>query len=129
MNGRYLLDTNIVIALLAGEGSVVQSIIEAREIFIPVIVLGELYYGAYRSTRAEENVAKIDRLAAASTILLCDVYTARWYGIVKDNLRRQGTPIPENDIWIAALARQHRLALVSRDRHFEHVADLDLVVW
>ncbi len=128
MHDKYLLDTNIVIALLAGEGRVVQSIMEASEILIPVIVLG-VYYGACRSTRAEENVAKIDRLAAVSTILPCDLHTARWYGIVKDLLRRQGTPIPENDIWIAALARQHRLVLVSRDRHFEHVADLDLVVW
>jgi tRNA(fMet)-specific endonuclease VapC len=129
MSGSYLLDTNIVILLFAAEETVLQSISEAEEIFIPSVVLGELYYGAERSSRPAENIAKLDEFAAENTILSCTAMTAQFYGEVKNRLRIVGRPIPENDVWIAALARQHALSLVTRDRHFEAVEAIDLVVW
>ena len=62
-------------------------------------------------------------------VLPVDTETARVYGIIKASLRKQGTPIPENDIWIAALAKQHDLTLSTRDGHFENVPELEIARW
>ncbi len=124
-----MLDTNIVIALFADEAIVKENLAQASEVFIPSIVIGELCYGARRSGRIEANLARIDELVASSTILVCDAETARHYGEVKNKLRLKGRPLPENDIWIAALALQHDLILVTRDAHFQEVENLQTVGW
>ena len=129
MNGRYLLDTNIVIALFADESAVTDRLREAEEIFVPSIVLGELYYGARKSSRVEENVAQLDDFAARNVVLGCDTETARHYGVVKNRLRQKGQSVPENDIWIAAIALQSDLTLVARDTHFRRVDGLRLEAW
>lgn len=129
MSGRFLLDTNIVIALFADEAIVKDNLAQANEVFIPSIVIGELYYGARRSGRIEANLAKVDELVAVSAVLVCDAETARQYGKVKNNLRLKGRPLPENDVWIAALALQHDLFLVTRDAHFQEVENLQTVGW
>jgi tRNA(fMet)-specific endonuclease VapC len=129
MSGRYLLDTNIVIALFGMDQVVVTRMKAAEGIFVPITVIGELCYGAEKSARRKENVDKIRSFAGASTILPCDTETSFIYGQVKNALRQSGRPIPENDIWIASVARQHRLTLVSRDEHFSHVAGLVLERW
>src|SRR5690349_2836081 len=116
--GRYLLDTNVVIALFADDASVKARLAAAAEVFVAATVLGELYFGAKKSGRPAANVAKVDQFAAANSVLPCDAATARHYSDVKDGLRLKGRPIPENDIWIAAVALQHGLTLVSRDAHF-----------
>lgn len=84
MSGRYLLDTNIVIALFADESAVKGRFGEAEEVFVPSIVLGELYYGARKSRRVVENLARIDDFAARNVVLGCDTETARRYGEVKN---------------------------------------------
>ena len=129
MNGRYLLDTNIAIALFAGDPSVEEHLGEAEEEFISGVVLGELYYGAAQSVRMEENVARIDGLVAGATVLGCDAGTARSYGTIKNRLRAKGRPIPENDIWIAATTQQYGLTVVSRDEHFGEVEVLTIKAW
>ena len=129
MLGRILLDTNIVIALFAGEKPVRERLAECPEVFLPSTVLGELYYGARKSSQATANFARIEELAAAVTILPCDATTARLYGEIKAFLRSQGRPIPENDIWIAAVAHQYDLSLATRDEHFNHVAGLAVEAW
>jgi len=129
MSGKYLLDTGIVIALFANERSVVEQIEDAEEIFIPSIVIGELYYGARKSGRVRENVARIDLFAEANVVLLCDNETSRWYGVIKDLLRQKGSMIPENDVWIAALALRQGLILVTRDNNFDVVTNLKTVRW
>ena len=104
MNGRFLLDTNIVvIALFAEDRSVQGHMGRAEEVFIPSIVLGELWFGARKSGRVKQNLERIDEFAAKDTVLACDRETARHYGMIKDALRGKGRPIPENDIWIAAI--------------------------
>lgn len=100
-----------------------------HEVFVPAIVLGELYYGAYKSTRVTENLLKIDEFATTGTILVSDKRTAREYGEIKSRLRAKGRPIPENDIWIAAIAKQHVLTLVTRDAHFGEVDGLAVEGW
>jgi tRNA(fMet)-specific endonuclease VapC len=129
MNGRYLLDTNIVIALFAAEATMTARLGEAEEIFVPSIVLGELYYGARKSSRVQANVTRIDDFAARNIVLNCDTDTAQRYGEIKNALRRKGRPIPENDIWIAAIALQYDLTLVTRDAHFKQVNSLQIEAW
>ena len=129
MNGKVLLDTNIVIAFFANENIVVQNLKLTEKFFIPAIVLGELYFGAGKSKRRMQNIERIDELVATTTILGTDTDTARYYGQMKTKLRQKGKPIPENDIWIAALALQHDLMLITRDAHFEHVEDLRVMAW
>lgn len=129
MNGRFLLDTNIVIALFARESSVQARLTNASEIFVPAIVLGELYYGAYKSARVTLNIARINEFAARSSILLCDGVTAQKYGQIKNSLQLKGRPIPENDIWIAAIALQYNFILVTRDQHFFAVEELLIEEW
>lgn len=129
MPGRALLDTNIVIALIAEEAAVCQALAAAEEVFVPSIVLGELYYGARKSGHPEANLAKIEEFAGANSILACDAATARHYGLIKAILRRKGRPIPENDIWIASLAQQFELTLITRDEHFDEVEKLSVEKW
>lgn len=129
MNGRCLLDTNIVIALFANDEKVKENLIKTDEVFIPSIVIGELFYGAYKSARAKENIQKIEELANQSVVLGCDSETSRIYGEIKYELSVKGHPIPENDIWIAAIAIQNELTLVSRDAHFDEVSKLRIESW
>ena len=127
--GSFLLDTNIVIALFAKELALEQHLAKANSVFVPSIVLGELYFGARKSVRVAENMTRIDDFAMASTVLPCDAETARQYGDIKGQLRAKGRPIPENDIWIAAIAMQYQLTLVSRDKHLIEVDGLDVESW
>ncbi len=129
MSGRFLLDTNIVIALWANDATVTSQLAAASEVFVPIIVLGELYYGARKSAWSATNIARIDEFAARSSILLCDLTTAQQYGAIKNALRAKGRPIPENDLWIAAVATQYGLTLASRDDHFGYVEGLTIVKW
>ena len=129
MNGRYLLDTNILIALFANEATVTDHLREAEEVFVPSVALGELYYGAHKLSRVEGNIARINDLASDSAVLVCDTETARQYGEIKNRLRQKGHPIPENDIWIAAIAIQNDLTLVARDAHFKAVDGLEVEAW
>ena len=129
MSGRFLLDTNIVIAIFAKEANVQVHLVRVTEIFVPAIVLGELYYGAHKSSRVTENIAKINEFAANNTVMVSDTATAQAYGQIKNDLRAKGRPIPENDIWIAAIAMQYNLALVTRDSHFGEVDGLVIETW
>ncbi|WP_025775162.1 type II toxin-antitoxin system VapC family toxin [Neomoorella thermoacetica] len=129
MSGNYLLDTNIVIALFAGDPSITEKLTLEKKVFVPAVVLGELYFGALKSKRVENNISLIDSLAAERIILGCDKNTAKYYGRIKSNLKQKGKPIPENDIWIAAVAFQHNLTLVTRDTHFKEIDGLVLENW
>jgi tRNA(fMet)-specific endonuclease VapC len=129
MSGRYLLDTNIIIALFATEASVISNLAQAAEVFIPSIAVGELHYGARKSRQSQANLKRIKELVTDSTVIGSDADTARQYGDVKNRLRIKGRPLPENDVWIAALALQYDLTLVTRDAHFQEVDDLKTVVW
>lgn len=129
MPGRILLDTNIVVALFAGERPVRERLAQNPGVFLPCTALGELYYGARKSKHAAANLARIDEFGAAVTILDCDATTVRHYGQIKDLLRSKGRPMPENDIWIAAVAQQYALPLATRDEHFGAVEGLVMEKW
>lgn len=129
MNGRYLLDTNAVIALWSNDPGLESLLSTASLVSVPCIALGELYSGARKSARAQANLGKIDEFVEQTPILGCDAATAKHYGQVRELLRRRGRPIPDNDVWIAALAQQYDLVLVSRDEHFMGVEGLQVVKW
>jgi|SRR6185295_5127587 len=129
MNGRYLLDTNIAIAILEKDLDLEKRRGGEIEAFLNTIVVGELFFGAEKSRRIEENVARVRALTLTCPVLPCDLETARHYGAIKQLLSRKGRPIPENDIWIAASARQHRLTLVTKDGHFGDVEALPIEHW
>ena len=87
MSGKCLLDTNMVIALFANETAVKENLAKVEEVFIPSVVIGELFYGAHKSARAKENIARIDSFASASIVLGCDTETARIYGEIKYEIK------------------------------------------
>jgi tRNA(fMet)-specific endonuclease VapC len=129
VNGRFLLDANIIISLFAKDSRIHNRIANAEEVFVPCIVLGELYFGAHKSLRIQENLARIDEFAISNTVLACDTDTAKRYGYIKNRLKEKGHPIPENDIWIAAIALQYALTLVTNDTHFDMVENLKVEMW
>jgi tRNA(fMet)-specific endonuclease VapC len=128
-SGRFLLDTNIVIALLEGDDAVLSHLDQAPEVYIPAVAVGELFFGAAKSGRPSENTARVERFAAGRSVVPCDLDVAREYGRLKQRLREKGRPIPENDVWIAATAIHHGMVLVTRDHHFQEVEDLDTEDW
>jgi tRNA(fMet)-specific endonuclease VapC len=129
VSGKFLLDTNTVIALFGNDISVKEYLAQADEVFVPSIVLGELYYGAFKSSHTKDNLERIDDFATSCAVLCCDKDTAKEYGLIKNRLREKGMPIPENDIWISAIAKQHNLILVTSDKHFEEVEGLKQEMW
>ena len=92
-------------------------------------IIGELCFGAQKSQKVTENLHRINMFIEQHILFPCDLETAQWYGIIKDRLRRKGSLIPDNDIWIAAIAIQHGLILVTRDSHFEEVESLQIESW
>lgn len=126
---RFLLDTNAIIALQREDEAAKRLLSAATDVFVPVVAVGELYYGAYKSQRVEENRRNVAAFIASRVVLQVDADTADVYGQVKQGLRAKGRPIPENDIWIAALAIQYDLILVTNDAHFDVVDNLNWRRW
>jgi tRNA(fMet)-specific endonuclease VapC len=129
MNTDVLLDTNIVAALIEGDSQVRQRLATSSGVAISVVVLGELYFGAFKSAKLAENMRRINNLLSDATVLECDAETAYEFGSIKNELRLKGRPIPDHDVWIAAMARQHGMTLASRDRHFAEVDRLNWEQW
>jgi tRNA(fMet)-specific endonuclease VapC len=124
-----LIDTNIVSAHFKGDPAVTPRLQASDTIYLPSIVLGELHFGAHRSPNPDRNLERVGGFVAAVILVPVDAATAAIYGQLKAELMTAGQIIPDNDLWIAALAKQHDLTLVSRDQHFSHVTALKWVVW
>jgi len=121
MNGDYILDSNIVIDIFRNDTEAIKSVSQLSTIYIPVIVLGELYYGAYKSNQTAKRIIEVEQLKERVNLLEVTDRTPAFYGEIKNELRRKGRPIPENDIWIAAIAKETNLPVLTRDRHFQEV--------
>ena len=128
-SGRLAVDTNAVIAYREGIFEVCTLIDEADVIILPVTVLGELLYGALNSAKTEKNEQVIQQFAAYSIVMQIDEAVAKRYANVRFNLKKNGTPIPENDIWVAAACLEIEVPLLSQDRHFKLVEGLDVCNW
>ena len=123
-----LPDTNILIAALRGDQAVRQELAKVT-VVLSAIVLGELYDGAYASRQAARELTALVALMAGSTVLPCTEGTAAVYGQIRLTLRRAGTLIPDNDIWIAASALQYGVPVITRDAHFSSVPGLSVERW
>ncbi len=101
----------------------------AQMLLLPVVVIGEYRYGIARSARRLLAEAWLDRIILAVTVGIITLATADSYAAVRVMLHRKGRPIPTNDAWIAALALQHHLPVLSRDTHFDAVDGLTRISW
>ncbi|HVT02657.1 MAG TPA: type II toxin-antitoxin system VapC family toxin [Thermoanaerobaculia bacterium] len=124
-----ILDTNAVSALFAGDPSIAGILEREEQHHLPVIVIGEYRYGLVRSRHRGRLGRLLDLLIHESIVLPVDVETTLHYANLREELRRSGRPIPENDVWVAALSVQYGLPIVSRDAHFDHVAGLEWLSW
>ena len=124
-----ILDTNAVSALLVGDPALGEVLAADQRHHLPVVVIGEYRYGLLGSKSRDHLQKLFETLILESFVLVVDEATAEAYSHVRGELRRKGRPIPENDIWIAALALQHQHPVVSRDGHFDYVPDLRRVDW
>lgn len=124
-----ILDTNAVSALFAGDVALEQLLAVAPRHELPAIVVGEYRYGLARSRHRKLLSSLLDELIRESIVLVIDLDTTEAYAAVRERLRVKGRPIPENDVWISALAIQHGFDVVSRDAHFDEVAGLKRRAW
>lgn len=124
-----ILDTNAVSALFLGDRGLEAVLGDAGRHHLPTVVIGEYRYGLLRSHQRSRLEELLEALIQQSVVLPVDQTTAQVYSQVRYDLRVKGRPIPENDIWIAALARQHLQPVVTRDEHFDQVPELRRVGW
>jgi tRNA(fMet)-specific endonuclease VapC len=126
-----LLDTNVVVAYLNGDKSVLKRIqADIGKVALSTLVVGELDYGAKVSQRAKENLEKLYQFLNIVQVVPFDVECAKVFGTVKSKLRSLGKPTGEVDALIAATAMAHEATLVtSNKRHFENIEGLKVEVW
>ena len=124
-----ILDTNALSAVADNQPAAVRIFSQAASIELPVIVLGEYRFGIAYSRRRKEYEKWLGELIAATGVLPVDHETSVHYAQIRAELKKAGRPIPTNDLWIAALSRQHRLPLMTQDRHFDAIRDLKRIGW
>jgi tRNA(fMet)-specific endonuclease VapC len=124
-----ILDTNALSAAADDDPAVVAILGRADMLAIPAIVLGEYRYGVARSHHRDAYEGWLTALLQDCLVLDVNEPTTHHYADIALELRRAGKPIPTNDLWIAALCRQHALPLLSRDRHFDLVAGIKRIGW
>lgn len=129
MEVNFALDTNRLSDFLEGTVEVVDKVQLAERVFVPVIVLGEIRAGFLAGKAAAANEARLLQFLDSRrvSVLPVDPSTSFHYARFFALLRKRGTPIPQNDLWIGALASQHALALYSRDAHFRQLPELKLI--
>jgi len=125
---KVLLDTNAYAALLRGDERVLDVLAKAEHVYFSAVVLGELFAGFRGGSLFFENKQRLDQFMARPQVALLSVgrETADVFGTVKHQLKRDGTPIPLNDVWIASHAMETGAVLVTYDKHFRQVAGLRL---
>jgi len=124
-----ILDTNGLSALAEGEPGLEPLLRRAAQVAIPAIVLGEYRYGISQSRNPMHYEQWLAEYLPSFRILDIGERTTICYSAVRRELKKAGTPIPSNDVWIAALCRQHSLPLLSRDRHFDAVSGIIRLDW
>lgn len=126
MEVRVAVDASRLIDLLRGNARLAERLGTCDEVWVPLMVLGELKAGFHSGSQRHRNEALLQHFLAKATVsvLLPSRETAEHYARVPVQLRRAGTPVPDNDLWIAALVLEHDLTLITRDRHFERIPQL-----
>jgi tRNA(fMet)-specific endonuclease VapC len=126
---NLILDTNAVSAMLDGDPQIKPLVKGATQIHIPAIVIGEYRFGLLQSSRRSNYERSLERVMARAVVLNITESTASHYAEIRLQLKVTGTSIPVNDLWIAALCRQHNLPILTRDHHFDRVPGLQRQAW
>ena len=123
---RLLLDTSGYSAFMRGHPEVVAALQEADEVCFNPVVLGELLAGFIRGKRRKKNESELKTFLQSPRVKILDMNseTAERYAVILNSLWKAGTPIPTNDIWIAATAMQHGLYLLTTDAHYQKVSQI-----
>ena len=129
MNGDLVLDSSVVIAALRRVPGIEEKLDEPERLWLPLIALGELELGVELASNTATQRAAVDAFLLAVELLPLTTATTRQYARLRAALARAGTPIPENDLWIAAVALEHGWPLATRDAHFERVPGLTIEDW
>jgi tRNA(fMet)-specific endonuclease VapC len=125
-----ILDTNALSDLLEGNPALEAAMDNlGGNLVLSPVVLGEFRFGLLRSSRRLERELILEEMESSFEVIPITAKTSRIYGILRDDLRSKGRPIPANDLWIASQALEHGLPLLTRDDHFLEVAGLNLVTW
>lgn len=123
---KCLLDSNVIVDLMSNDTAISYALNKVDLVYVPVIVKGELEYGALYSANPDKHLSKFSSFLVDCTLLPIDGDTAKVYANIKVLLRKKGKPIPDNDIWIAAIAIQHNIPLYTRDSHFNEIEGIQL---
>jgi tRNA(fMet)-specific endonuclease VapC len=124
-----LLDTNALSALAGGDEKLINAIEKAPRLCVTIISVGEYVYGIAQSRHRIELSNWLEAFLQQAELLFIGRATLPRYAEVRQQLKKDGAPLPGNDCWIAALAKEHRLPIVSRDKHFDSVKDLRRISW
>ena len=124
-----ILDTNAISAIADEDPVLIEILSSISQVFLPVIALGEYRSGILRSRHKARYETWLDDFSGDCRILDIETDTSRVYAFLVDELKQIGRLIPTNDMWIAALCRQHGLPLLSKDHHFDAVAGLQRLSW
>lgn len=127
MHGSIALDSDIPIKFLNGDETIESFLSNYTGIYLPVIVVGELIFGALNSRHVEENLARHKKLIQRANILEITEATANIYAKTRFTLKKKGAPISENDLWIAAICIEHKMSFFSNDAHFKGIEHLTLL--
>lgn len=123
------LDTNALSDFAAGSEALGTLLMPFQSLVLPVTVVGEYRYGLLGSKKKAQLESWLEDLLRDVRVIDATAQTATVYARIRHALRAAGTPIPENDVWIAASAIEHRLPLVTQDKHFGAVKGLELLTW
>jgi len=124
-----IVDTNGLSAWWLNEPVFIRHIEHADRLCVPVPALAEFRFGILKSRFRDKMMTWLEDALATTTVLVADAATTRHYAEIRLQLASAGTPIPMNDLWIAAIARQHKLPVLSCDAHFDHVPGLTRIDW
>jgi tRNA(fMet)-specific endonuclease VapC len=127
IGNKCIVDTSVIIDVFRNNNDVADVLDTMQEVYVPVTVIGELNYGAYKSTNTQKHLNQLNDFLNNCKIIVTDITTANVYGNIKAVLSKKGKPIPENDIWIAAIAIQYELPLFAKDNHFKEIETLKLL--
>jgi len=124
-----LLDSSAIIAHFRGKLDLFQLVSPGEPLFMPLVALGELLKGAFKSADPARHLGKISALLKVVAVLNPDSSTAEQYARASVALEAKGQPIPENDLWIAAVALELDMPLATRDAHFDRIDGLAVIRW
>ncbi|MCD4819217.1 MAG: type II toxin-antitoxin system VapC family toxin [Candidatus Cloacimonetes bacterium] len=126
---KYLIDTNILIAFFKNDQNILKNIDKLTNLNISVISIGELLYGAKNSKFSQKNYDTYQQFFQMCKIFDINKYTAQSYARIRKELKDIGKPIPENDIWIAAIAKENDFTIVTRDKHLLGIDFINAISW